>query len=269
MKGILKEEFNRAFRNPRFLIVVVLALAVFGIGAYRSPVFLFGQAVHPVNRLLLNLRYGDFGFLAALLATLPFADSFLDDLNQGFLRQIIQRVPYRKYKAAKIIAVALTGGLSLVLVVLLIFLAGLVGATDWNAATYFSTFAEQSSTPKGPLAELYAVNPIYYLFYLLASAFGFGAGQALMGLAFSTIIHNRYVVLALPLVIVQVLDFLQSRALHVTSALNLLNGLLPYEALSFLSPEYTLEAQLAQFGVVSIVSIIAFLALARKQRLVL
>jgi hypothetical protein len=269
MKGILKEELNRAFRNPRFLIVIVLALAIFGIGAYRSPFPFGGQVMHPVNRLILNLQYGDFGFLAALLATLPFADSFLDDLNQGFLRQIVQRVSYRKYKVAKILTVALAGGASLALVVLLIFLAGLVGATDWNAATFFSTFSDQTSAPNGPMAELYAANPIFYLFYLLLSAFGFGAVQALMGLAFSTVIHNRYVVLAMPLVIVQVLDFLHTRALHVKGALNLLNGLLPFEALSFFSPDYTLGAQLAQFGFVFVLSVAAFLVLAQKNRLVL
>lgn len=269
MKGILKEELNRAFRNPRFLIVIGLALAIFGIGAYRSPVFLFGQAVHPVNRLILNLQYGDFGFLAALLATLPFADSFLDDLNQGFLRQIVQRVPYRKYKTAKILVVALAGGLSLVLAVLVIFLVSLAGATDWESRAYFSGYLPQPSEPFGPLGSLYTANPIFYLLYLLASTFGFGAVQALMGLAFSTIIHNRYVVLAMPLVIVQILGFLQTRALHVTSALNLLNGLLPFGASSFLSPDYTLGTQLAQFGVVSVVSIVVFLVLARKQRLVL
>jgi hypothetical protein len=207
--------------------------------------------------------------LAALLATLPFADSFLDDLNQGFLRQIVQRVSYRKYKVAKILTVALAGGASLALVVLLIFLAGLVGATDWNAATFFSTFSDQTSAPNGPMAELYAANPIFYLFYLLLSAFGFGAVQALMGLAFSTVIHNRYVVLAMPLVIVQVLDFLHTRALHVKGALNLLNGLLPFEALSFFSPDYTLGAQLAQFGFVFVLSVAAFLVLAQKNRLVL
>jgi hypothetical protein len=269
MKGIIKEEFNRAFCNSRFLIVIVLALAIFGIGAYRSPVFLFDQAIHPVNRLILNLQYGDFGFLAALLATLPFADSFLDDLNQGFLRQIVQRVPYRKYKTAKIIAVALAGGLSLVLAVLLIFLAGFVGATDWESETYFSGHLPKPSEPLGPLGSLYTANPLFYLLYLLASAFGFGAAQALLGLALSTIIHNRYVVLAMPLVIVQVLDFLQNRALHVTSALNLLNGLLPFSAYSFLSPDYTVGIQLAQFGVLFALSVVAFLVLARKHRLVL
>jgi hypothetical protein len=269
MKRILKEELNRAFRNPRFLIVIVLALAVFGIGAYRSPFPFGGQVMHPVNRLILNLQYGEFGFLAALLATLPFADSFLDDLNQGFLRQIVQRVPYRKYKTAKILAVALAGGASLVLAVLLIFAAGLVGATDWESVTYFSGYLPRPSEPMGSLGGLYTANPIFYLLYLLASAFGFGAAQALMGLAFSTIIHNRYVVLAMPLVIVQILDFLQTRALHVTSALNLLNGLLPFEASSFRSPDYTLGTQLAQFGVVFAVSTVAFLVLARKERLVL
>lgn len=261
MKGILKEELNRAFRNPRFLITFVLALAAFGIGAYRSPFLFNGQAMHPVNRLLLNLHYGEFGFLAPLLATLPFADSFLDDLNQGFLRQIIQRVPFRKYRTAKIIAVALSGGVSLVLAVLVVFSAGLVGATDWESRAYFSGYANPLTEPFGPLGSLYTAAPIFYLFYLLASAFGFGAVQALMGLAFSTIIHNRYVVLAAPLVLVQILDFLQTRALHVTGGLNLLNGLLPFQS------SYTLGTQLAQFGVVLAGSVAVFLVLARKQRL--
>ena len=263
MKGILKEELNRAFRNPRFWIVIVLALTIFGIGVYRSPYAFDGQAMHPVNRLLLNLSYGEFGFLAALLATLPFADSFLDDLNQGFLRQIVQRVPYRNYKAAKIIAVALAGGLSLVLAVLVIFLAGLVGGTNWESRAYFSGYAAKPSAPYGPLGGLYTTNPIFYLLYLLASAFGFGAVYAVLGLAISPLIHNRYVVLAGPLVLVQVLNFLEGRSLHITNALNPLNGLMPF------STAYTLGTQLAQFGVVLAVSVVVFLVLARKQHLVL
>jgi hypothetical protein len=267
MKGIIKEEFNRAFRNPRFLIVIVLALAVFGIGAYRSPFPFAGQAMHPVNRLLLNLHYGEFGFLAPLLATLLFADSFLDDLNQGFLRQIIQRVPFRKYRNAKIMTVAVTGGLSLVLSVLLVFTAGLAGATDWESTAYFSGYINPLTEPWGPLGGLYPANPIFYLLYLLASVFCFGAVYAVLGLAISSFIHNRYVALAGPLVLVQVLDFLEGRALHVTMALNPLNGLLPFTALTHLSSGYTLVTQLAQFGTVFIISVIGFLILAHKQRL--
>jgi hypothetical protein len=271
MKGILKEELNRAFRNPRYILVILLALAFLVIGLYRFPATtnLAGQSMHPVNRLILNLEYGEFGFLAALLATLPFADSFLDDLNQGFLRQIVQRVSYRKYQVAKIISVALAGGISLVIVVMMVFLIGLLGDVSWETTAFASGYAHNPTEPVGPLGSLYTLNPVYYLFYILLSAFGFGATQALMGLAFSTVIHNRYVVLAMPLVIVQVLDFLQTRALHVTSALNLLNGLLPFNAPSYLSSDYTVGTQLAQFGVVFFLSSVAFLMLARKQRLVL
>jgi hypothetical protein len=75
------------------------------------------------------------------------------------------------------------------------------------------------------------------------------------------------VALAGPLVLVQVLDFLEGRALHVTMALNPLNGLLPFTALTHLSSGYTLVTQLAQFGTVFIISVIGFLILAHKQRL--
>ncbi len=267
MKRILSEELERAFRNPRFIIVIALALASFFIGSYRSPVPSFSSniALSPVNRLVSNLYYGDFGFLAALLATLPFSDSFLDDLNQGFLRLIVQRVPYRKYLASKILVVALAGGFSLLLAELVIFLAGLTSPSDWNAMPHTAGGLFVSGEPKGLLGGLYSLNPLYYLLYLLASAFGFGAVYALMGLAISTLIHNRYVGLAAPLVFVQVLSFLEERALHLKPVLNPLNSLLPFNVNTF-QGGFSLGNQLAQFGVVMVISILTFLILAHKSR---
>ncbi len=267
MKGILKEELDRAFHTPRFIIVIVLALAIFIVGVYRSPFAFFSQEMHPVNCLLLNLEYGDFGFLATLMATLPFADSFLDDLNQGFLRQIVQRVPYKRYQWAKILAVALSGGFCLALAVLLIFLVSLMGAADWKSVAYFSGYAHSPTEPAGPFGSIYTLNPVYYLFYILFSTFGFGAVYAVLGLAISSLIHNRYVVLAGPLVLVQILDFLEDRSLHVTDAFNLLNGLLPFESSVFPSADFTVGVQLVQFVVVLAISVSAFLMLTRKQRL--
>ncbi len=270
MKKIFNEELDRAFHNPRFFIVLALALASFFIGTYRSPIPTFSPNIvlHPVNRLIHNLYYGEFGFLAALLATLPFADTFLEDLNQGFLRLIVQRTPYRKYLIAKILAVALAGGLSLLLAVLIVFLAGLSSPGDWKTMTSSSGSAFYVGEPQGPLGLSYTLSPIFYLLYLLASAFGFGAVYALMGLAISTFIHNRYVVLAAPLVFVQVFGFLEQRSLRLTPALNPLNGLLPFSA-NFYEGNFTLGAQLAQFGSVLAISVFCFLILARKSRIVL
>jgi len=266
MKKVFNEELDRAFRNPRFFIILVLAMMSFFIGTYRSPVPAFSTSavLHPVNRLILNLSYGEFGFLAALLAALPFADSFLDDFNQGFLRLIIQRTQFRKYLMAKGLAVGLTGGISLLLTVLIIFLAGLSSPADWKIMTSTPGGSFYLGEPQGPLGSLYTLNPLFYLLYLLVSAFGFGTVYALMGLAISTFIHNRYVVLAAPLIFVQVLSFLEQRSLRLTPALNPLNGLLPFNAA--LEGNFTADAQLIQFGVVLVISVSCFLILARKSR---
>lgn len=270
MKGIIKEELDRAFRNPRFFIVVILALVSFVIGSYRLSVNMISPSdtMNPVNRLIANLYYGEFGFMAALLATLPFADSFLMDIDQGYLRMIVQRVSYRRYLWAKIMAVALTGGLSLVLAELVIFLCGINRFSNWAAITGASGGAFYLGVPQGSLGGLYAIDPLLYLLYLLASAFGFGAVYALLGLAISAAIHNRYVVLAAPLVFVQVFNFLEARALHLTPALNPLNSLMPFSA-NFYEGNFTLGAQLIQFGVVLVISIISFLILTRKTRVTL
>lgn len=264
MKRILSEELERAFRNPRFLIIAALALTCYVIGNYRSPMPTFSPdaPLHPVNRLMLNLQYGEFAFLAALLATLPFADSFLTDREQGFLRLVVLRTHYRRYLAAKIIAVALAGGMGLLLSLLIIFLAGLRSPTDWNATIYSATSTLNKGIPWGPFGTMYTQNPFYYLLYLLASAFGFGAVYALMGLAVSTIISNRYVVLAAPLVFVQVLGFLEARSLRLTTGFNPLYSLLPFNAYEGFLP----GEQLAQFGFVLGVSLLCVLILARRAR---
>jgi hypothetical protein len=270
MKGIIKEELDRAFRNPRFFIVLILALASFVIGSYRLSVNLFSASdtMQPVNRLIANLYYGEFGFMAALLATLPFADSFLVDSDQGFLRMILQRVSYRKYQWTKILAVALAGGLSLVLAEVILFLCGINRLSSWAAMSGSADDVFYLGMPQGPLGGWYTVNPILYLLYLLGSAFCFGAVYALLGLAISGIIHNRYMVLAAPLVFVQVFSFLEERALHLTPALNPLNSLTPFSA-NFFEGNFTLGAQLVQFGVVLIISISAFLIFTRKKRVTL
>lgn len=267
MKRILSEELERAFRNPRFFIIVVLAFASYVIGDYRAPMptFPLDAPLHPVNRLMLNLQYGEFTFLAALLATLPFADSFLMDREQGFLRLVALRTPYRRYLAAKVVAVALAGGAALMLSLLVIFLAGLSTPMDWEATVYSATSTLNDGVPWGPLGWLYTYSPVSYLLYLLASVFGFGAVYALLGMAVSTVVSNRYVVLAAPLVFVQVLSFLETRSLRLTPVFNPLYSLLPFDAYEGFPP----GGQLVQFGLVFGVSLLCILILARKARITL
>lgn len=270
MKRILSEELLRAFRNPRFIIVILLALASFIIGNYRSPLLTFAPnlIIHPVNRLLLNLNYGGFGFLAALMAALPFADSFLTDRDQGFLRMIVLRTPYRRYLLAKTLAVALAGGASLLLSVMIVFLLGLSSPADWSSTTMTAGDGGGFGLPPGPLSDWYALNPIIYLLYLLVSAFGFGAVCALFGLAASAVIPNRYVALAAPLIFVQLFSFIEERSLRLTPAFNPLHSLLPFTVSEY-SGNFTLSAQLAQFAILGLLSLLCVSVVASRKRIAL
>lgn len=89
--NVYKEEFFRAFWNPRWLIVILLSIIIFFIGNYRWPIPL----KNPVNRMMMLLDYGYFDFLGAVLLAVPFADSFLTDSQQGFTRFIIQRTNFK------------------------------------------------------------------------------------------------------------------------------------------------------------------------------
>lgn len=151
---------------------------------------------------------------------------------------------------------------------LVILLAGLVNPADWNATVLVSGAGGDLGQPQGPFGGLYALNPLIYLLYLLASAFGFGAVCALLGLAVSVIIPNRYVALAAPLVFVQLFSFLEERSLRLTPAFNPLNSLLPFAANGY-EGNFTLGAQLVQFAVFLFISLLCFSILAHKNRAIL
>lgn len=265
MKGIFYEELSRAFRNRRLWIVLALTAASLAVGVYRRGTIFSSQPMHPVN-LLMNISfYTPFSLFAALLATVPFADSLLDDRNHGFLRFIALRTPYRKYLAAKALATGLAGGVSMVLAILLMFgLLILIGPVDFSTQTFFSNSTMNPAGPWGPLGWLYRESPYIYLAFLLVTALSFGFVYALLGLAVSAMINNRYVALAAPLVLFQVLTYLETRSLRILPAWNPSYTLFPFEAYE----RFTLANQAIQIGLLLLAALACLALFARKARMV-
>jgi hypothetical protein len=262
----MKEEMWRAFYNRRFWIVLALTLASLGVGWYRAEAVVYQQDIHPVNLLMVVLGYTPFSPLAALFATLPFADSFLDDRNHGFLHFIVTRTPYHKYLAAKSLAVSLAGGVSvgtsfILMLVLLIFTA----QADFSAQSYLSTSTFAPFEPWGPLGWLYSLHPFYYLGFLLISAFTFGAVYSLMGLAVSVLVNNRYITLAAPLVFFQLFSYLEMRSLHLLPAWNPVYTLYPFEAFQ----GFTLTNWGGQYALLLFGSVLCITLFARKPRMLI
>lgn len=245
-RKVLRAEKSRVFRNLRWAFPLLIAIAMFIIGRYRFPALsaVGASAPHPVNRLLLALYYGDFDFFAPLLATLIFADSYVIDFEQGFVRFIVQRTRFKKYLNSKMLAVALAGGLSIVLVMVVIFICGLTQGLDFSPKPYIS--GKSASGPDGPFSDLYMVQPLFYLIYLLLSGFLWGVGWSLLGLAVSSLLPNRYVALAAPLVIAQVLSYAGAWSWRLPLILDPYISLMPF--ILYFPTTYGLEIQIAQYS---------------------
>lgn len=266
MKRVISVELSLAFRNSRFLLTAIFAIILSIVGAYRNP-FAFGQrpALHPVGWYLLNINFSEFELFAPLLAALPFADSFLSDWSQGFQRFIVQRTRYRNYLTAKMLAVMISGGLALVLIELIVFAGGFTRPFDWTGSAWHSLSPNTPSAPNGSFGAVLNSCPIAYFLFQLASAGCFGACMALVGLAVSTIIHNRYVALAFPLVLSQLLAFLVQRTIHIPQFFDPLLGLFPQEVTPAVD-EYTFAHQLLQYLVIGALATLTFWAGAKRMR---
>jgi ABC-type transport system involved in multi-copper enzyme maturation permease subunit len=238
MSGILREEFERAFRNSRFLVVFLLSLACFAYGLYEAS--RFSQGFQPgtdaslkqnAYELWLFVHYRSFFlYLAPIAAALPFVDSLWVDRSQGFLRFILARTTYRRYLAAKVLANLTAGAVAVGGPLLLLYAyTNLTAARVLpDSSVMFTTWGGQNGSPLGLLAGLYTQQPGAYILSLIALAGLFGAAYATLGLAVSSLVHNRYVALSTPFIVFVVGAYIADRARHLGHQWSPETILIPY-----------------------------------------
>lgn len=253
--NILKVELRRAFLNWRWVLIVLFSIATYVISRSRYPAIgMAGEyAPNAVNRLMLIMEYGELSFLAPLLAGIPYADSFLSDIQTRSIDFMIFRTKRIKYIVSKLIAIALSGSFAMVLILLATFFIGSAKGIDLTPGI-FITGRVGAVEPLGPFAEVFSTNPSLYLIYMLISAFGFGTTYALFGTAMSMLFKNKFVGYALPLFFFQTIAFVSSRMFPVPWYLNPLQGLMPFDY-SF-SDENNLLYQFLQYLIILVPGIV-------------
>ncbi len=144
--------------------------------------------------------------LAPLVAVWPFADSYAQDWNTGYIRYVLLRASPARYLTAKALANALAGGLAISLsMVLGVALAHLIYPHNPPRAIYATYFGPH---PREVFVEFHVARPVLYQLFLCAVGLPFGAAYATLGLALSTVARNRYVALAAPLLLYWIADFI-------------------------------------------------------------
>lgn len=200
MKEILREELFRAFLNKRFWLVAFLAGISFSYGFTRVMGI---QQGNPLGAMVLwqeILHRGAYGFFAALMAGLPFADSLLLDRHHHFIDQVLLRCRYQQYLLAKMVAVFCSGMVAVAVPALILLL---------GCCLFFPLDQQFVSEMTFGISEMINPNVIQPGSNLVLSLAGFvtlsmlmlmlfGAVYALLGLGSSFVIRNPFIILGIP-----------------------------------------------------------------------
>lgn len=204
---MLRFETARLLRRWTFWVAIVLGLLLLvpGLRQYNEgPKNIPGQSpyLYNVYEAFMWAEKTTFILFVPLLAVLPAADTYVVERTTGYLNAILMRCRYRRYVVARFVANLLAGGLAIALPLGLMFIAN-----HFFFARGLAPPHQMRLRPDGPASSLYYDTPSLYILFLIGLGFLVGAVYATLGMAIAFWTANRYVVLATPLVLYHVANF--------------------------------------------------------------
>ena len=253
---ILKVELQRAFQNPRWILIVLIGVVLFIIGKTRFPqITVTGEyAINTTNRLMLAMSYSELAFIVPLLVLIPYADSLLNDIQSRAIDFLVFRSGRKDYLRSKLFAIALSGGVCLVVVLLVMVLSSSVYGINFKSGVYATGMVNETE-PFGPFNWLFMTKPALYLIYLFISAFLFGITYSLFGTAMSLVFKNKFIGFSIPIFVFQIVDYIGVSMNPQPWYLIPLRGLMPFDTARQVG-DHDLLLQLFQYLVVFLSSLI-------------
>ena len=193
---------KRSLLNVRMLLVIFLSFtflfSALAIGGYITHLDINGMetGVDLLYMYTVPFALSSFVVFAGIFPGIPYAYSYLEEHNSGYLRFIQLRVSRKRYARQKILFSGLSGGISMLIPGILIFIVLDILSTN--------------TTPDhhSPIFETLMWAPYMYIWggrlVLLIKAvlmFLFGFMWAELALAVSLIFKNRYVSFIMPFLI--------------------------------------------------------------------
>lgn len=165
-------------------------------GAINSYDFFIFFSLTPLANILF--------IIMPVLVAISYSDSYLEDLNSGFLKSILTRCSKKKYYISKFLSNFIISGITISIPLLINFLL---------------TITTQISGPPYKLITLTALNgnlnmdmylshPFLYVLMWIGIYFLFAGAISSIALAFSVVTRNKFIVLITPFIVVQVIDIL-------------------------------------------------------------
>jgi hypothetical protein len=209
---ILKE-FSRAIFSKLFLLPLFVSLTLLFLSLSQN------YSLNPTPPPGWNPSYFNaydawraaidvFVLFAPLAATLPYADSYLRDRNQGFARYALLRTTHNRYMIGKFVINGLVGGIAVALPMIVFFGFTLAVYPRTLPPISATAYSEEWMRSPGFLGTIYAPHPNFYIFVRIILGFLFGFTSASLGMAVSPFVRNRYIVLAFPFTFSLIYNFI-------------------------------------------------------------
>ena len=189
MRGLLRclsTDLRRAILSVRFLVAAVGFAVLLDLNLPPDPwpeeaPYLFS----------LTYKYGFYSFFL-VCAAIPYAGSYLADLEGGYIKCLVRRVPLWAYSLSRCLAVLLSGALA-VLIGTGLFVGDLYLRFPAHSGTAISYSGWDALLGQGKVWQ-------YILLKAMLTA-ALGGNFAVLALVLSTAVQNSFVVLAAPLLL--------------------------------------------------------------------
>lgn len=215
VRYMLKMEINRICKRPVFwlLILVGLVLALLPVintwphGVTDDYYVFYPRSPYVSWMYFIASSYNIYILIFPLLAALAYADAYVEDFNTGLVKSILTKVEKKKYLIVRYVVNFIVGGLVTAFPLIINFLGEMAAFPMIENNFYFGMVLVNSSSF---WPGLFYHHPLVYTLVRVLLLFMLGGMLASLGLALSTAVKNRYIVLVFPFLVFIGLDVLAS-----------------------------------------------------------
>ncbi len=198
---VISSDIRRALSTPGFIVSMIGVVLVIALASADSVIEAVRSGAPLANgyhaQIIIDAFSSD-GFTLALpiLCALPYTAAFVDDMKSGYIKLYLHRSGAKSYVKGKIVACAFSGGLALLLGILLAYALSALVFTPMELA-----LGEEEATQPYP-AQLLLKS---------ATLFFSGAFWSLTGGTFAAATRSKYMAYASPFIFYYVLIILHER----------------------------------------------------------
>lgn len=196
---------KKSILNVRMLLAVLISFMVLSMSLFvdgRMDAFLPGLSFGTdlLSLYTIPFAFSSFVIFAGLFPGLPYAYSYLEEKNSGYLKFVLPRMSRKTYAAQKIVFTGLSGGLAMMLPGILVFILLDLTTFDTTPAYYPSVFDDLYWAPL-----MFIWGGRLVLLIKAALMFFFGVMWSEVALLTALLVKNKYVAYVIPFLVFEFL----------------------------------------------------------------